>query len=309
MQRRRGPVQRRRRDEARRPPLRQGDDGRHPRPPVRGRPLRLAPLRARGWRARATSSSRSTSAATASRRPGPEPRRTGYASDLAAAAKALRKLGKKKIFLVGASMGGLAVARRRRERDAAGRRRRQRLGAGALPRHGRGQGGAHGCACRCSTSPRPRTTTPASTSREDAEAMYRDDRSDGQAARAAAGRGARRRPGRRLREGEEPDRRLSQVALAGVRSPRDPCAAAPRPRPRDERRRDAHRLAPVRRRRPEHRSSFRPGTSSTRASSATRSPRSSRTPPSSPSTRAEPARATGRRAATTFRSTRPTHWR
>ena len=68
----------------------------------------------------------------------------------------------------------------------------------------------------------------------------------------AAGRGARDRPGRELGEGQEPRRRLSQDALSGVRSPRDPCAAASRARPRDERRRNAHRLAPIRRRGPEH---------------------------------------------------------
>ena len=54
----------------------------------------------------ATRRSRSTSVATASptARGGAVP----LALDLAAAAKALRKLGKKKVFLVGASMGGIA---------------------------------------------------------------------------------------------------------------------------------------------------------------------------------------------------------
>ena len=40
---------------------------------------------------------------------GPTPALYRYSQDIAAAAKALRKLGKKKIFVVGASMGGLAA--------------------------------------------------------------------------------------------------------------------------------------------------------------------------------------------------------
>ena len=40
---------------------------------------------------------------------GPTPAPYRYSQDIAAAAKALRKLGKKKIFVVGASMGGLAA--------------------------------------------------------------------------------------------------------------------------------------------------------------------------------------------------------
>jgi pimeloyl-ACP methyl ester carboxylesterase len=40
---------------------------------------------------------------------GPTPAPYRYTQDIAAAAKALRKLGKKKIFVVGASMGGLAA--------------------------------------------------------------------------------------------------------------------------------------------------------------------------------------------------------
>ena len=76
-------------------------------PPVRGRPLRLAPLRKR-------LASKGYFAFPIDFRgygfsDGPTPAPYRYAQDIAAAAKALRKLGKRKIFVVGASMGGLAA--------------------------------------------------------------------------------------------------------------------------------------------------------------------------------------------------------
>ena len=169
---------------------------------------------------------------------------TRFPSDLAAATKALRKLGKKKVFLVGASMGGLASLVAGANVTPAVDRRRQRLVTGALPRHGRAQVGA-AAACpralpRCGGRRQRGLRLLARTPRR----CTRHDGGDGQAARAAAGqvctasrswpaRRARGRWSRRFSKGTEPRRRLTS-RLRGVRSSplrvRSPCRAGP---PRD----------------------------------------------------------------------------